>query len=150
MAGAGDNLTITAVDQYGNTATSYTGSHSLTFGGASASPDANNPTVTNSSGTAVAFGTATAITFTSGVATVSGSSNGVMVLYKSGAATITVTDGSITQRRRYCGDGQPGDSAATFTVSNPGTPTAGTSSPSPSLPLTPTATLLPATQGRRV
>ena len=126
VAGAGDNLTITAVDQYGNTAPSYTGSHSLTFGGASASPDANNPTVSNSSGTAVAFGTATSINFTSGVATVSGSSNGVMVIYKSGAATITVTDGSITNGAGTSVTVSPA-TAATFGVVETGTPTAGTS-----------------------
>ena len=68
-AGAADNLTITALDTYGNTATSYTSSHSLTFAGASAI-GTYNPTVSNSSGTAVNFGSATAINFTSGVATV--------------------------------------------------------------------------------
>src|SRR5581483_1095776 len=34
-------------------------------------------------------------TFTSGVASVSGSSNGAMTLYKTGTASITVTDGTI-------------------------------------------------------
>ena len=33
-AGESDELTIAAIDQFGNTATSYTGSKSLTFGGA--------------------------------------------------------------------------------------------------------------------
>ena len=75
-AGASDNLTMTAQDPYGNTATTYTGSHKLTFSGASASPSGEMPTVTNSSGTATAFGTATAIEFNAGVASVSGSSNG--------------------------------------------------------------------------
>ena len=93
-AGAGDNLTITATDAYGNTATGYTGSHSLTFGGASAI-GTHNPTVSNATGTATNFGTATAITFTNGVATVTGANNGVMTLYKAGAASITVTDGTI-------------------------------------------------------
>ncbi len=68
-AGEADNLTITALDAYGNLATSYAGSQSLTFSGASAI-GTNKPTVANSSGTAIAFGTATAITFTAGVATV--------------------------------------------------------------------------------
>ena len=49
-AGATDNLTITAQDAYGNTATTYTGSKSLTFSGASASPGGNAPTVANSLG----------------------------------------------------------------------------------------------------
>ena len=61
----GDNLTITAFDTYGNTATGYTGSENLTFGGAH-SQGSNNPTVSNSSGTAIPFGTSTAITFKAG------------------------------------------------------------------------------------
>jgi len=93
-AGAVDNLTITAFDAGDNLVTSYTGAHSLTFGGASASPSGAQPTVTNSSGTAVAFGSATTIAFSSGVASVSGASNGAMVLRKAGAATVTVTDGT--------------------------------------------------------
>ncbi len=90
--GAADNLTLTALDAYGNTATSYTGSHNLTFVGAD-TIGSYNPTVTNSSGTAIAFGSATAITFTNGVATVSGASNGVMRLYKAETASITVAEG---------------------------------------------------------
>jgi hypothetical protein len=92
-AGQTDNLTITALDLYGNTATSYTGSHDLTFSGASPI-GSNSPTVTNLSGSATIFGTATAISFTSGVATVSGTNNGVMTLYKVETANITVSDGS--------------------------------------------------------
>ena len=95
-AGTSVNLTITAQDNFGNTATSYTGSKNLTFSGASASPGGNAPTVANSSGTAVAFGTATPITFTSGVASISGAKNGVMTLYKAGAASISVSDGTIS------------------------------------------------------
>ena len=60
------NLTITAKDENGNTVTTYTGSHSLTFSGANAASSGTKPTVTNSSGTATNFGTATAITFTAG------------------------------------------------------------------------------------
>ena len=95
-AAAADNLTTTAKDAYGNTATAYTGSHNLTFGGAANSPNATAPTVSNASGTATAFGTATAINFSAGVASVSGANNGVMKLYNAGAATITVSDGTIT------------------------------------------------------
>ncbi|HTT93233.1 MAG TPA: fibronectin type III domain-containing protein [Solirubrobacterales bacterium] len=94
-AAAADNLTITAKDRAGTTVTSYTGSHSLTFEGAAPSPGGTAPTVSNSAGTAVAFGTATALTFSSGVATVSSSKNGVMKLYKAGPTTISVTDGAI-------------------------------------------------------
>ncbi|HEY0391619.1 MAG TPA: fibronectin type III domain-containing protein [Solirubrobacterales bacterium] len=93
-AGEADNLTITALDPYGNFATGYTGSHSLTFSGATVI-GTNKPTVSNSSGTAIAFGTATAITFTAGVATTSSSSNGAMTLYKAESPSIAVSDGTI-------------------------------------------------------
>ena len=49
-----DNLTITAKDENESTVTIYTGSHSLTFAGASSSPGGTAPTVANSSGTATA------------------------------------------------------------------------------------------------
>jgi hypothetical protein len=95
-AGATDNLTITAKDTWLNTATGYTGDKSLTFGGASNAPNGTHPTVANKTGSAINFGTVTTITFASGVATVSGSNNGVMTLYKSETASVTVSDGSIT------------------------------------------------------
>jgi alpha-tubulin suppressor-like RCC1 family protein len=88
-AGATDNLSITAIDPYGNTASGYTGSHDLTFSGAG-SIRTYDPTVTNSGGTATDFGTATAITFTNGVS----SAGGVMRLYRAQTAHIVVSDGS--------------------------------------------------------
>lgn len=94
-AGAGDSLTITAKDSAGNTVTAYSGDQTLTFSGAS-TIGANQPTVTSKTGTAVAFGTAETITFANGVATVAGSSNGVMTLYKAESATVTVSDGTHT------------------------------------------------------
>jgi hypothetical protein len=95
-AGSADNLTTTAQDTYGNTATTYTGAHNLTFSGATASPGGNLPTVSDSAGTDVAFGTATPISFSEGVASVSGGKNGVMKLYKIGATSIKATDGTFT------------------------------------------------------
>lgn len=94
-AGAGDNLTITAKDSAGNTVTAYTGDQTLTFSGAS-TIGANKPTVTSKTGTAVAFGTAETITFTNGIAAVSGVNNGVMTLYKAETANVTVSDGTHT------------------------------------------------------
>ncbi|HEY7932631.1 MAG TPA: hypothetical protein VID48_02295, partial [Solirubrobacteraceae bacterium] len=85
----------TALDAFGNTAVSYTGSHNLTFGGANNSPNATKPTVTTSAGVATAFATATAITFTTGVANVAGANNGVMKLYNAETAKVTVTEGAI-------------------------------------------------------
>jgi hypothetical protein len=95
-AGGSSNLTITAKDEKGNTVTTYTGSHSLVFSGANAASGGTKPTVANSSGTATNFGTATAISFTSGVATVSTTKNGVLRLYQSGTANVAATEGSIT------------------------------------------------------
>jgi hypothetical protein len=95
-AGGSSNLTITAKDEKANTVTTYTGSHNLTFSGANAAPGGTKPTVVNSSGTATNFGTATAISFTNGVATVSSSKNGVVKLYQSGTANVAATEGSIT------------------------------------------------------
>jgi hypothetical protein len=95
-AGGLVNLTITAKDVNNATVTTYTGSHSLTFSGASASPGNNAPTVSNSSGTAVAFGNATALTFTAGVATVSTTKNGVLRIYKGGVANVVASEGSLT------------------------------------------------------
>ena len=126
-AGAGDNLTITAEDTYGNTITTYTGTHNLTFGGASAI-GSFTPTVTNSSGTAIAFGSATAITFTNGQATISGSSNGVMTLYQAGSDSITVTDnGSYNNGAGTAVTVNPiTPNKVVFTVEPPATGTAGT------------------------
>jgi hypothetical protein len=114
-AGAADNLTITARDSFGNTATGYVGDKSLTFGGPS-TIGTTHPTVTSKTGAAVNVGTATTITFTSGVASVSGSSNGVITFYKAESVNVTVTDGSNTN-----GTGLPvtvGPGSATVAVSS--------------------------------
>ncbi len=92
-AGAAQSLTIKATDPYGNTDTSYTGAHNLTFSGANNSTNpATTPTVTNNSAAATNFGSTTAITFTSGVST----SGGSMKLYKAEGAVVAVTDGTIS------------------------------------------------------
>ncbi|MCZ2481304.1 hypothetical protein, partial [Aquirufa nivalisilvae] len=84
-AGGSQNITITAKDASGNTATAYTGAKSITFSGANASSSpATNPTVASTD-----FGTATSVSFTNGVATVS------MSLYKVESALIVATDGSV-------------------------------------------------------
>jgi hypothetical protein len=97
-AGGAVNLTITAKDVNNATVTTYTGSHSLSFAGAESSPGGNAPTVVSnvSSSSAVAFGTATPLTFTNGVASVSSSKNGVLKIYDAGPASVTATEGSIT------------------------------------------------------
>jgi hypothetical protein len=94
-AGGSQSLTITAKDASGNTDTSYAGVKSLIFSGANNSVNpVTVPTVKDNNGTVVAFGLPTAITFSSGVATVSGGNNGAMTLYKAETATISVSDGS--------------------------------------------------------
>ena len=106
-AGAADNLTITAQDTYGNTATAYTGSHSLIFSGASASPGGNPDGHRLEPATDVAFGTrdpdrlqrrrrrATA-----------GDDNGEMKLYKSGSTSVKATEGTITTPTAVTRDGR--------------------------------------------
>lgn len=84
-AGSSQTITITAKDASGNTATSYAGVKSLTFSGASVSPNAINPSI---GGTA--FGTATSVTFSAGVATAS------MTLVSVQTAIVAATDGSIS------------------------------------------------------
>jgi hypothetical protein len=96
VAGVPQSLTITAMDSSGNTITTYTGGKTLLFSGSGPSPDPQTyPTVTTSGGMPAPFGIGTAISFTGGVAQVSGSNNGVMRLYRAGRDTITVSDGSI-------------------------------------------------------
>ena len=125
-AGDASNLTITAKDTCGNTADSYVGTHNLTFGGASASPNSTQPTVSDNAGTPQNFGTSTSIDFASGVATVSGANNGVMKLYKVESPNITVTDGTYSTGSPLAMTVNPGP-LDHFAVSNPGTQTAGTS-----------------------
>jgi hypothetical protein len=86
VAGTTQNITITARDANGNVAVSYTGSKSLTFDGASVSPNGSAPSVS-----ATDFGTPTAITFTDGVA-----SAVAMTLVTAETAIIAATDGSIS------------------------------------------------------
>ncbi len=94
-AGTTQTVTVTAYDTWNNLATGYTGDKAITFSGAVPSPDnapaiGSAPTVTNKSASAIAFGTATTMTFVSGVAT------GTMALYKEEDIHIVATQGSIT------------------------------------------------------
>ncbi|MHA8062371.1 hypothetical protein PQG22_13975, partial [Aquirufa beregesia] len=73
-------------DASGNTATTYSGAKSITFSGANASSSpATSPTVAGTD-----FGTATSVTFSNGVATVS------MGLFKVESAQIVATDGLVS------------------------------------------------------
>ena len=79
---------------------SYTGSHNLTFSGGTTIGSFTPTRHRTPRAPPMNFGTTTPITFTNGVATVSGSSNGVMTLYKAGAQSITMTDGTLQHDRR--------------------------------------------------
>ena len=96
VAGSSVNLTITALDAYANTATAYAGSKDIIFSGAATSHGGTAPTVVNGAGAAVAFGGATAITFTSGVAGVASAKNGVFKPTRAEAAARSATDGTIS------------------------------------------------------
>ena len=122
-AGAADNLTITAQDANNNTVTTYAGAKSLKFAGAAAS-GTFNPSVTDSAGTATSFGTPETINFTSGVASASGASNGVMTLYKAETAKITVSDGTLNNGAGLSVTVAPA-AASKFTLPTPSTQTAG-------------------------
>lgn len=90
-AGAGQALTVTAVNQYGKTATGYVGDHPLIFSGAVASPDpVTPPGVTDKDGLDVPFGTGTLLAFTSGQAA------GTLKLYKAESAVIQAGDGTLS------------------------------------------------------
>jgi hypothetical protein len=94
--GAGVNLTITAKDSAGATVTSYTGSHSFVFAGAEASHEGKAPTLVSAASVATALGSATPLTFTSGIAAAASSKNGYLQIYNPGEARITATEGSLT------------------------------------------------------
>ncbi|NBO50075.1 MAG: hypothetical protein EBU80_10205, partial [Chitinophagia bacterium] len=85
-AGSSQTITITAQDQYGNTATSYSGSKNITFTGANASTNPSTAPKVES----INFGSSTSLTFTNGVATAS------MQLYKAETATVQATDGTVS------------------------------------------------------
>lgn len=124
VAGSANDLTVSAVDTYGNPAASYDGTKSLTFSGAAESPGKNLPTVTDSSGAAVPFGTATAIDFSEGVASTKGVANGEMTLYKSGSTSVKATDGSLTNSTALVVAVAPGAASKLVLTGSSATPSA--------------------------
>ena len=115
----------------------------------------HNPTVSNATGTAVNFGSNTAITFANGVATVTGTNNGVMTLYKVGAANIVVSDGTINNGTGLAvtvGAGNAADACRSARRRPRRQPGRATTSPSPrwtpsATPPRPTRGLTPSTFG---
>jgi hypothetical protein len=79
-AGTALSATLTAVDQYGNTATSYSGARTLAWSGPANSPSGHAPEYPS---------TATSVTFTNGVGKASG-----LKLFNAAASTLTVKEGT--------------------------------------------------------
>ncbi len=109
-AGVAFNVTLTAIDEYSNTATSYAGAKTLAWSGPSNAPSATAPEYPAS---------ATAVTFAAGIGTAS-----ALKLYdaqsttlKAKEGTIEVTSGSFTVKAA---------SAISFSMPTPAEQTAGT------------------------
>jgi uncharacterized repeat protein (TIGR01451 family) len=96
-AGAGNNLIISAFDNWGNVDTNYNGTFNLVFSGANPSPGpVMSPSVTDKNGIAINFGGAVQLLFASGVSTANAGSNGMMQLTKAETANISATEGGRT------------------------------------------------------
>jgi len=92
-SGVAQIITVRAFDAYDNLALRFDGSKALTFGGANVSPSpSTNPTVS-----ATAFGSATSLNFTDGVAT------GSMNLYKEETAYVIANHADAAYTDSYTG-----------------------------------------------
>ena len=85
-AGTAFNETITAFDQFGNTATGFTGTQCITFSGPANSPNGNVPAYPARGACAAGQ---SSVTFAAGVGTAS------ITLYKAGSTTLTATQGAV-------------------------------------------------------
>ncbi len=112
-AGTAFTDTITAYDQYGNTATGFTGSQCITFSGPGNSPNGTAPAYP-AKGTCATG--SSAVTFTNGVA------NPSITLYKAGSTTLTATQGTITGSVAFS---VASGTLGALSVANPGTQKAG-------------------------
>lgn len=124
-AGEADKLTITAKDASNNTVGSYTGSHSLVLEGATEAPSGTKPVVIDRTGVERKLTEPTEITFTEGRATVSSARNGVMKLYRSEEAHITVKEGSLNNGAGLAVKVTPGAFNSFLVVQSPSEPEAG-------------------------
>ena len=86
-AGETQQITITANDVSGNPQPLYTGDKSITLSGPVVAPDGTVPTCTDKDRNDVAIGTATTVTFSSGVATCN------LKLYKAESVSIDIAEG---------------------------------------------------------
>ena len=115
VAGTSFTEAISALDTYGNTATSYTGAKCVVFSGPSNSPNHTAPTYPNRGTCATG---SSSVTFSAGVASAS------ITLVDAQSTTLTATAGTVT------GTSSPFTVAsgpvAILAVANPGTQVAGT------------------------
>ena len=108
-AGTAFNVTITAADPYGNAATGYpNGNHTLTFTGPSNSPNGHVPSYPAQVNFTNGVGTANITLFDAQTTTLTASATG---------PNLTGTSNSFTVN---------GKTASAFSITNPGTQTAGT------------------------
>jgi hypothetical protein len=105
-AGTSFDQTITAVDAYGNTASSFGGAQVITFGGPSDSPDGTTPSYPDS------------VAFTNGVGTAS------ITLFDAGTTTLTAAQGTMAGTSGAFTVGAAGADA--FVLPTPSTQSAGT------------------------
>ena len=110
-AGVAFNVTLTAIDEYGNTATGYAGSKTLAWSGPANSPNATAPEYP---------ATATAVTFTAGVGTAS-----ALKLYDAQSTTLKAKEGTI-EGTTPASFTVKAAGAASFSVPTPAEQTAGT------------------------
>ena len=104
-AGTAFNVTITATDSYGNTATGYAGAKAVTFSGPANSPNGHAPTYPAS------------VTFTAGAGTAS------VTLLDVQSTSLTATQGAASGNSGTFTVNPAG--ASTFSLPTPGTQTAG-------------------------
>ena len=100
---------ITAVDQYGNTVTAYTGAQDLTFTGPSNSPNSTTPTYPSS------------VSFADGV----GSATGITLVDAETTALTATQDAISGTSTDFLVNAGPASSVTSFDVANPGTQTVG-------------------------
>ena len=91
LAGAADALSISLVDAFGNTVSSFTDNKTLTFSGLGKSPAGNAPTVSDQAGTPQTLGTPETIAFASGVGSAS-----LLAYNAEGPVTLAASDGTLS------------------------------------------------------
>lgn len=127
-AGEGDPLTITARAANGQLASGFSGTHQVYFSGAQPAPNGAKPTVSSEGGSSVAFGEPVKLYFKEGVATVSGSANGLLTLYRTERASIVAkAEGLSNEGHPLLVTVGPGPFGSFTATAKPASPTAGQS-----------------------